>query len=89
MLKIGLVGLGGMGRGHLTKLEQLMAEGENIKLVALCDIDPHAFGKVEASLNLQGMEKADYNFSNYHLYYNVDDMLANEELDLVHVVVPT
>ncbi len=89
MLKIGLVGLGGMGRGHLTKLEQLMAEGENIKLVALCDIDPHAFGKVEASLNLQGMEKADYNFSNYHLYYSVDDMLANEELDLVHVVVPT
>ena len=89
MLKMGLVGLGSMGRGHLTVLEKLMADGANIKLVALCDIDPKAFGQVETTLNLEGMEKAEYDFSKYHLYSNVDDMLANEELDLVNVVVPT
>ncbi len=89
MLKMGLVGLGGMGRGHLTTIEKLMADGANIELVALCDIDPKAFGAVETSLNLEGMEKADYDFSKYHLYSNVDDMLANEKLDLVNVVVPT
>ncbi len=86
---MGLVGLGGMGRGHLTHLERLMDEGFGIELVALCDIDPKAFGTVETSLNLEGMEKSDYDFSRYHLYNNVDDMLANEKLDLVNVVVPT
>lgn len=86
---MGLVGLGAMGRGHLSTLEQLMADGVDIKLVALCDIDPKAFGQVETSLNLEGMEKAEYDFSKYHIYYDVDEMLANEELDLVNVVVPT
>lgn len=89
MLKMGLVGLGSMGRGHLSVLEQLMADGVDIKLVALCDIDPKAFGKVDATLNLEGMEKADYDFSKYHLYSTVEEMLDNEELDLVNVVVPT
>ncbi|MBE6650551.1 MAG: Gfo/Idh/MocA family oxidoreductase [Ruminococcaceae bacterium] len=89
MLKMGLVGLGGMGRGHLTQLEKLMADGVGIELVALCDIDPKAFGKVKTSLNLEGMEKSDYDFSKYHCYDNVDEMLANEKLDLVNVVVPT
>ncbi len=86
---MGLVGLGGMGRGHLTQLEKLMSEGFGIELIALCDIDRKAFGAVETTLNLEGMEKADYDFSKYHLYENVDDMLANEKLDLVNVVVPT
>ena len=89
MLKLGLVGLGGMGRGHLTTIQKLISEGADIKLVALCDINPKAFGKVEATLNLEGMEKSDYDFSTYHLYDNIDEMLEKEELDLVHVVVPT
>ena len=89
-IRMGLIGLGGMGRGHLTMIEQLIESGENIELVALCDIDPKAFGKVNASLNLEGMEKSDYNFGKYHCYLSVDEMLANEkELDLVNVVVPT
>ena len=87
MLKMGLVGLGGMGRGHLTQLEKLMADGVGIELVALCDIDPKAFGKVKTSLNLEGMEKADYDFSKYHCYDNVDEMLANEKLDLVNKII--
>lgn len=89
MLKVGLVGLGGMGRGHLSTLEKLMADGVDIELVALCDIDPKAFGQVKASLNLEGMEKASYDFSRYHCYDNVDEMLENEKLDFVNVVVPT
>ncbi len=90
MIKMGLIGLGGMGRGHLSIIEQMIAEGADIELVALCDIDPKAFGTVKTSLNLEGMEKSDYDFSKYHLYTSADEMLANEkELDLVNVVVPT
>ena len=37
MIKMGLIGLGGMGRGHLTMIEQLIESGEDIELVALCD----------------------------------------------------
>lgn len=89
MLKMGLIGLGAMGRGHLSTIEQLMADGVGIELVALCDIDQRVFGKVETTLNLEGMEKAEYDFSKYRLYTDVDEMLANEELDLVNVAVPT
>ncbi len=89
MLKMGLIGLGAMGRGHLSVIERLMKEEVGVKLVAICDIDPRVFGKVETSLNLEGMEKAEYDFSGYHLYTDVDEMLEKEELDLVNVVVPT
>ena len=89
MLRMGLVGLGSMGRGHLTTIERLIEDGADIKLVALCDTDPKAFGSVEATLNLKGMEKADYDFSKYNCYLSVDEMLEKEELDLVNVVVPT
>ncbi len=89
MFKIALVGLGGMGRGHLSQLELLVKNCPNVELVALCDIDPKAFGVVKQTLNLEGLEKSAYDFSKYHLYYDVDEMLANEELDMVDVVVPT
>ena len=48
---MGLVGLGSMGRGHLTVLEQLMADGVDIKLVALCDIREQMF-KEQTATNL-------------------------------------
>ena len=31
MLKMGLIGLGGMGRGHLTMIEQLIADGLDVE----------------------------------------------------------
>ena len=87
---MGLIGLGGMGRGHLNMIEQLISDGLQVELVALCDIDPKAFGDVEASLNLKGMERSSYDFSKYRCYLSVDEMLENEkDLDLVNVVVPT
>lgn len=39
MLKVGLVGIGFMGRGHLDVYMQLEEEGFPVKLVAICDID--------------------------------------------------
>ena len=43
MVKTGLIGIGGMGRGHLANLVRFTNEGEIIKLVAACDIDPARF----------------------------------------------
>lgn len=89
MLKAGLVGLGGMGRGHLDIYLRLMREKFPVQLVALCDIDPDKFKNFESTLNLKGMGEDTYNFSDFHLYTKVDEMLAKEELDVVAVVVPT
>ena len=43
MLKVGLVGIGFMGRGHLEQYIRLMGEGAPVELVALCDVDPKKF----------------------------------------------
>ena len=43
MLKVGLVGIGFMGHGHLDQYLRLMKEGAPVKLVALCDVNQKQF----------------------------------------------
>lgn len=88
MLKVGLVGIGFMGRGHLDNYIRLEKEGAPVKLVAVCDIDPEKFkGKfIPGNIDV-GNNK--YDFSKYHLYTDVDQMLENEELDYIDTPVPT
>ena len=47
MLRVGIVGLGFMGRAHLANYLRLESEGVGVKLVSVCDID-------EAKLKGQG-----------------------------------
>ena len=46
MLKVGLVGIGFMGRGHLDNYLRLEEEGFPVKLTAICDIDPDKFKNI-------------------------------------------
>ena len=69
MLKVGLVGVGGISGAHIPAWEE-MADAE---LVALCDIRP------------ERMEK----FSEKRCYTDFDEMLANEELDILDICLPT
>ena len=69
MLKVGLVGVGGISGAHIPAWEE-MADAE---LVALCDIRP------------ERMEK----FSEKRCYEDFDEMLANEELDILDICLPT
>ena len=39
MLRVGIVGLGFMGRAHLANYLRLESEGVGVKLVSVCDID--------------------------------------------------
>lgn len=93
MLKAAVVGAGRMGRGHIGEYQKLMKEGFPVKLVALCDIDEEKFkGIKNFALNLAeskdvANEKTDYNA--YNTYTCIDDLLANEELDVVNIVAPT
>jgi predicted dehydrogenase len=67
-----------------------MAEKKGIELVAICDVDEAKFQNYKADFNIRGLADGEFDFSKFHCYTDVDDMLANEkELDMVSVIVPT
>ena len=69
MLKVGLVGVGGISGAHIPAWEKR----EDAELVALCDIRPERMK----------------NFSEKHCYLDFDEMLANEDLDILDICLPT
>ncbi|MEZ0537457.1 Gfo/Idh/MocA family protein [Caldicellulosiruptoraceae bacterium PP1] len=88
MLKIGLIGLGFMGRTHFENYIRLEKEGLPIKLVALCDIDKTKFEDNKVTGNLD-VGKGNYDFSNYKLYFDYVKMIEEEELDIIDISLPT
>jgi predicted dehydrogenase len=90
VFKVGLAGLGAMGRGHLEQYLRLMREGAPVKLVALCDVDKGRFEAAAAgTLNIEGVGKDKVDFSQFNLYTDIDEMIAKEALDYVDLVLPT
>lgn len=87
MLKVGLVGFGGVARVHKRAYETIMKE-ENpaVELVSIFDVNAAQFTKT-ISINIAAEESLD--LSAYHLYDDLDKMLENEQLDLLDVCVPT
>ncbi|NLG23825.1 MAG: Gfo/Idh/MocA family oxidoreductase, partial [Clostridiales bacterium] len=90
MLKVGLVGIGFMGRGHLEQYIRLMGEGAPVELVALCDVDPKKFetGAAQGG-NLGSLGMGDFDLSRFRVYHDFDDMVAGEQLDYVDLALPT
>lgn len=88
MLKVGLVGIGFMGRTHLDNYIRLEEEGYPVKLVALCDVDKDKFEGKFTGGNIGVVDKV-YDFSKYKIYYDFDEMLEKEELDYVDIALPT
>ena len=89
-IRLGLIGLGAMGKGHFNTYVQLMEEGFPIELVALCDIDRKKFESTEnADTNLDEFKDSKVDFSSYNCYTKYEEMLEKENLDMVSVVIPT
>ncbi|MFC4778176.1 Gfo/Idh/MocA family protein [Paenibacillus sp. GCM10023252] len=89
MIRIGLIGLGFMGRTHLQNYIRLEREGVPVQVVALCDMNPLAmeagsFG--EGNIDT-GAEVID--FSGYARYTSYEDMIRQEQLDMVDITLPT
>lgn len=90
MIKAGIIGIGSMGRGHLNNYLKFMEENKGIELVAICDIDENKFKNYKADFNIGNMADGEFDFSKFHCYLSVDEMLEKEkELDMVSVIVPT
>ena len=67
ILRAGLIGIGAMGRGHLSNFVRFNEEGDLIKLVAVCDIDESRFGKKDGTLNISGIDGGGFDFSRFKL----------------------
>ncbi|NMB26227.1 MAG: Gfo/Idh/MocA family oxidoreductase [Firmicutes bacterium] len=88
MLRVGLIGIGFMGRGHLDNYLRLEEEGFPVKLTAICDIDPDKFKNIFVKGNID-VGTGTYDFSKYNLYSDMDEMLEKEKLDYVDIALPT
>jgi len=75
MLKIGIIGTGGIAATHIDGYLRFPQECE---IVALCDVVP---GKAAALLDRPGLTSA-------RAYERIEDVLAAEELDLVSIATP-
>lgn len=88
MLKVGLIGLGFMGRGHLEQYKKLEAEGFPVKLVAVCDVDAARLeGRDIVTGNIDTGNSAD--LSGYAKYADYNEMFAKEKLDYADIALPT
>lgn len=74
-LRIGIIGCGGIANGkHMPSLKKL----DNVEMVAFCDL---ILERAQEAAEKYGIEGA-------KCYEKYEDMLANEELDVVHVCTP-
>ncbi|BCG58266.1 Gfo/Idh/MocA family protein [Paenibacillus sp. URB8-2] len=88
MLKIGLIGFGFMGRMHFDNYVRLMEEGCPVTLTAICDPRIEELKDGKAGGNMTTAREV-YDLSAYNLYTDLEEMLANEQLDVIDIAAPT
>jgi predicted dehydrogenase len=89
MLKIGVVGLGFMGRTHLDNYLRLEKEGLAIRVTAICDADPAKLKGQAMAGNIETSSEAAVDWGRFSAYTSIEDMLMKEELDAVDISLPT
>lgn len=85
MLKVGIIGLGFMGKMHFRCWKNI----ENVQLVAVCDVDPAKLKSTEGIAgNIAGADQP-LDFSGIKLYTDAREMLRRHRLDIVSITLPT
>jgi len=85
MIRVGVTGLGFMGKMHSKCYQGL----EGARLAAICDIDESKLkGTSEAAGNIEGAEEP-LDLSGVELYSDFDKMLAEADLDAVSITLPS
>jgi len=85
MLKIGIVGLGFMGKMHFRCYKSL----KNVEIVAICDADKNQLKDTSGVAgNISGAED-NLDLKNISLYSNLTKMLEEEKIDVVSISTPT
>jgi predicted dehydrogenase len=88
MLRVGVIGLGFMGRNHVSCYRRLESEGFPVQLAAVCDIDPERRkGHDIVNGNIGSGDRIDY--SNCAIYADYQEMISRESLDYIDIALPT
>ena len=85
-IKVALIGFGGIARSHNKGYRILEEDGEPVKLVAVCDVNPDQFTS-QMSINIdtgKGGLPADI-----HTYTDVDELIAKEDFDMADICLPS
>jgi predicted dehydrogenase len=79
-VRVGLIGIGGMGSGHLNKLIAMNKKGEPVKVVAVCDVWQK---RLDAAAQTAGGEAAGVKkFTDYR------KLLEDKDIDAVLIATP-
>ena len=85
MLRIGIIGLGFMGKMHFRCWKAV----EEARLVAICDIDPGKFTSTAGTAgNIAGAEQP-LDFNGIDFFTNAEVMFEKMKLDAVSITLPT
>ena len=87
MLKFAIIGFGGLAKVHFNNIPIVSKTHPDIKLVALCDIDPKAF-ETQTETNLSATNIS-LDFTGLNIYYSAEELFEKEELDFVITAIPT
>ncbi|MEX0774171.1 MAG: Gfo/Idh/MocA family oxidoreductase [Phycisphaeraceae bacterium] len=86
MIKVGVIGLGMMGNTHL----DVYAQRDDVEIVAVADIDPKRLaGKEKAGGNIKGQAQGGFDLSKVARYDEGKKLIADKNVDLVDVCLPT
>jgi len=85
MLRVGIIGLGFMGKMHFRCWKAV----EEARIVAICDIDPEKFNSTAGTTgNIAGAEQS-LDFTGIDFYTNAEVMFDKCKLDAVSITLPT
>ena len=88
-MRVGLVGLGMMGSGHLTNYIKMKENNEGIELVAVCDVDEKKIASGTATEGNLKVTDDSFDLSKYNCYTCMEEMIQKENLDYVDLCLPT
>ena len=85
-LKVGIAGLGMMGWTHL----DVYNKRDDVHVLAVADHNPDRLsGKERAGGNIKGQAQGGFDLSRAKQYTNVAKMIADDDLDIVDICLPT
>ena len=85
MLRIGIVGLGFMGKMHF----RCYKSDTNVEVTAICDVDAKQLQNSSGVAGNNSGAEDDLDLSNIALYSDLSKMLAEEKLDALSIASPT
>lgn len=86
-IKVGLIGIGGMGRTHYSCYQN----NEGAEVVAICDVDPKKLAGDwgDTALNIDTGSTAAVDLSGVEKYSDFNDLIADANVQLVDICLPT